>query len=97
MNDEEEIKPNTLTFSDKAKTEWKRIFNKISDKQNSDFENEYMKSMYPKQKSYIPRFALLIHLFDSYVTNYKIDPFKDITKDSILKAEKLSKYFISDL
>jgi hypothetical protein len=95
MNDEEEIQPNTLTFSDEAKTEWKRIFNKISDKQNSDFENEYMKSMYPKQKSYIPRFALLIHLFDSYVTNYKIDPFKDISKESMLKAEKLSDYFVS--
>lgn len=95
MNDEEEIQPNTLTFSPEAKTEWKRIFNKISDKQNSDFENEYMKSMYPKQKSYIPRFALLLHLFDSYVNNYKIDPFKDISKDSMLKAEKLSDYFVS--
>ena len=95
MNDEEEIQPNTLTFSDEAKNEWKRIFNKISDKQNSDFENEYMKSMYPKQKSYIPRFALLIHLFDSYVTNYKIDPFQEISKESMLKAEKLSDYFVS--
>ena len=26
--------------------------------QNSDFENEYMKSMLPKQKSYIPRFCI---------------------------------------
>src|SRR5690606_31940870 len=70
-----------------------RIFNEITDVQNSDTENEYMKSMLPKQKSYIPRFALLIHVFNGigkgdYDLNF-------ISKDSILKAEKLSKYFIA--
>jgi DNA-directed RNA polymerase specialized sigma subunit len=47
--------------------------------------------MYPKQKSYIPRFALLIHLFNDYSENIGAH---EISKESILKAEKLSKYFV---
>lgn len=87
-----EIIPNTCRFSDDAKVEWIRIFNKITAFQNNEDENEYLKSMYPKQKSYIPRFAMLIHLFDSY-----FDENTDglmISKESILKAEKLSDYFV---
>ena len=92
-NRDQEIEPRLLTFSKDAKIEWVRIFNEITDTQNSDEENEYMKSMLPKQKSYIPRFALLIHAFNSLgETNYNI---KEISKDSILKAERLSKYFIA--
>ncbi len=87
------IVPKILTFSDEAKIEWIRIFNGITKNQNSETENEYMKSMLPKQKSYIPRFALLIHTFNGIgVDGYNFDK---ISKDSILKAEKLSKYFIA--
>ncbi len=83
----------TAKFSDDAKKEWMRIYNEISNYQNDENENEYLKSMYPKQKSYIPRFALIIHVFDEF--------FGDggntllISKESVLKAEKLSKYFIA--
>ena len=89
-----EIIPIIARFNSDAKVELKRIFNEITKVQNSEDENEYMKSMLPKQKSYIPRFALMINtlqLFD----NDKNEPLYFITKDSILKAEKLSKYFIS--
>lgn len=87
-----EIKPFRLKFLPEAKKEWIRIFNNITDSQNSDEENEYLKSMYPKQKSYIPRFAMLIHVFDNYFD--KNTPLH-ISKESILKAEKLSNYFIN--
>jgi hypothetical protein len=83
----------TAKFDEEAKIEWMRIFNEISNFQNDDNENEYLKSMYPKQKSYIPRFALLIHVFDEFFGvggNSLL-----ISKESILKAEKLSKYFIA--
>lgn len=80
-------------FTDDAKKEWKRIFNEISSHQNSEDENEYLKSMYPKQKSYIPRFALIIHVFDAFFTDGSNTLL--ISKESILKAEKLSKYFIA--
>jgi len=88
-----EIEPYIARFTSDAKKEWVRIFNEITATQNSDFENEYMKSMLPKQKSYIPRFALIINtLFSNENENIVIN---EITKDSVLKAEKLSKYFIA--
>jgi hypothetical protein len=83
----------TAKFSDDAKKEWMRIFNEISNYQNDDNENEYLKSMYPKQKSYIPRFALLIHVFDEFFSTGGNTLL--ISKESVLKAEKLSKYFIA--
>jgi hypothetical protein len=87
------IDPKIVRFGAEAKIEWKRIFNEITNIQNSNDENEYMKSMLPKQKSYIPRFALLLHTFNAIgLDNYN---FEEISKDSILKAEKLSKYFIA--
>jgi hypothetical protein len=93
-DDDGNIKPLNAYFNDEAKIEWVRIFNEITNVQNSEDENEYMKSMLPKQKSYIPRFALLIHAFDSFFDVEGTDSLC-ITKSSILKAEKLSKYFIS--
>lgn len=88
-----EIEPFIASFDYDAKKEWIRIFNDLTDMQNSDHENEYMKSMLPKQKSYIPRFALILNILSSNEDeNITIDK---ITKDSILKAEKLSKYFIA--
>mgnify|MGYP003639494627 CR=1 FL=1 len=84
----------TVKFSTSAKDEWVRIFNDITDKQNSDNENQYLKSMYPKQKSYVPRFALLIHLFECFFNDWiNIDV---ISKESMLKAEKLSAYFVNN-
>ena len=91
-NEEGDIVPTRVLFSSEAKQEWKRIFNKITSHQNDEDENEYLKSMYPKQKSYIPRFALLINCFDS-VYNDEINVLY-IEKSSILKAELLSNYFI---
>ena len=93
VTDDFEIDPYIAVFSDDAKKEWIRIFNEITEMQNSDFENEYMKSMLPKQKSYIPRFALIINTLESNENDNVI--ITEITKDSILKAEKLSKYFIA--
>ena len=81
------------TFSKDANTEWVRIHDKIVDLQNSDFENEYMKSMYPKQKSYVPRFALLLNVMWAHFTDEA--PHLVIQKDNMLRAEKLSEYFVS--
>jgi hypothetical protein len=94
FNNDDEIEPILAKFSSDAKKEWKRIFNDITNQQNSDDENEYMKSMLPKQKSYIPRFALLINTLKWYDTS-EYNDLNVITKESILAAEKLSKYFIA--
>lgn len=94
FNNDDEIEPIIAKFSTDAKKEWKRIFNDITGQQNSDEENEYMKSMLPKQKSYIPRFALLINTLNWYNSNGYSD-LDIISKESILAAEKLSRYFIA--
>jgi hypothetical protein len=60
--------------------------------QNSDEVNEYVKSMLSKQKSYVPRFALILNCFWSYYLGYD---FNYVSKDIMLKAEKLSNYFIA--
>ena len=79
-------------FADDAKKEWIRIHDEITILQNNEEENEYMKSMLPKQKSYIPRFALLLNTMES-ISNQKVD-IRVITKSNILGAEKLAHYFI---
>ena len=94
VKNEDEIKPETLRFTAMGKREWVRIFNKITDSQNNEDENQYLKSMYPKQKSYIPRFALLIHVFKSFFRDF--DEVTLLSADSVLKAEKLSDYFVNN-
>lgn len=86
------VKPKLATMDASAFDEYVRIYDSYVDIQNGDNENEYMKSMYPKQKNYLPRFALLIHVFNSMFND---DNLEVITKDSMIKAEKLSKYFIA--
>ena len=93
-DDEGTIKPIKVSLTADAKKEWVRIFNKITDRQNSDDENEYLKSMYPKQKSYIPRFALLLHLLEWHFDASK--DFRHLSKETMLKAEQLSDYFVNN-
>jgi len=86
------IAPKIIRFNSEADNEWERIFNNISDMQNSDEVNEYVKSMLSKQKSYVPRLALILHCFYSYSNS---TPFGLIDKQTILASEKLSNYFIA--
>ena len=91
-NDFGDIQPLIAHFTPEAKKEWKRIFNEITAKQNSDNTTEIIKSMLAKQKSYIPRFALICNTFEALYFGYEM---LKITKESVLKAEKLSHYFIA--
>jgi len=88
-----EIKSKIAILSDGAKKLWVDIFNKITSHQNSDEENEYMKSMYPKQKSYIPRFALLLNTLYWYddKDNYSLGI---ISEKAMKNAIELSTYFV---
>jgi hypothetical protein len=93
-NEDGEIQPVVLKLTPEAKKEWVRIFNNITENQNNEEENEYLKSMYPKQKTYVPRFAMLIHIFKSFFNEYQ--GIYEVDADSILKAEKLSNYFVNN-
>ena len=92
-DEKQEIIPTIVRFGDDANMEWIRVHDRITDMQNSDEENEYMKSMLPKQKSYIPRFALLLNCLWSYFD----DSYQSgwIQYESIMRAEKLSMYYIN--
>lgn len=96
VDEEMDIIPNIFKFSNEAKNEYQRVFNRITENQNNDDENEYMKSMLPKQKSYIPRFALLIDIMDKVFSNIDCNNNSIVSKESLLKAEKLSNYFIAN-
>ena len=87
------IEPITAKFTPEANAEWIRIFNEITDIQNGEDEAESMKSMLPKQKAYVCRFASIINTLASH-SDKSIN--KDVIEvESVLKAEKLSKYFVS--
>ena len=87
-----DIESRIIKFDSDAEKEWERIFNNITDMQNSDDISEYVKSMLSKQKAYIPRFALIINSITAYNEGKGFDW---IDKESLLKAEKLSNYFIA--
>jgi hypothetical protein len=90
-DDSGKVKYDIAELTKEAEKEQIRIHDKFTDIQNSDNHDEYLKSIYPKQKNYLFRFALIIHVFDSFILD------KDyllISKESILKAEKLCDYFI---
>jgi hypothetical protein len=93
-NAEGDIEVETINFSAEAKKEWELIFNEITNKQNNDEESEFLKSMYPKQKSYIPRFALLLNVFNNAFKDGK--PSTEIELETIQKAKKLSDYFVNN-
>ena len=93
VRDEEgNIIPYTLQWSVDAKNEWVSIFNEITSKQLSDDENEYLKSMYPKQISYVARFTLILHIFNSFFDTSI--PLLEVQKQTVLDAKKLSDYFV---
>ena len=87
------VEPVVAHFSPEAKKEFVRIMNKIIMIRKGDDESEGMKSILPKQMQYIGRFALIINTLECLSD-------KSMTKDiieveSLLKAERLSEYFIS--
>lgn len=87
-----EILSKVVPFSEGAKNKWIKVFNEITGYQNSDNENEYMKSMYPKQKSYIPRFALLLNTLYAY--DDTTTSISEISEKAMDGAIQLSRYFV---
>ena len=82
----------TAEFTLEAKIEYKRIHKEITNMQKSEDIAEANKSMLPKMKAYVARFALLINTLESQKNT---DIHKDeVEKSSVLKAEKLAHYFI---
>lgn len=92
FNTEGDIVPIISGWTSEARKEWIRVFNKLTTMQNSDSVNEFMKPMLAKQKTYMARFCLLINTLNAC---HKGTDLTQITKKSVLSAEKLVDYFIS--
>ena len=94
VNEDNEVVAKIASFTPKAKAEYKRIFNEITAKQNSDGSDEKLKSILPKMKIYLARFALLIRFI-----RWTLDSDSDllqVERDDVLKAEKLVVYFTNN-
>jgi len=94
-DEEDTIIPLRATLSQEAKVEWRRVFDEYTNYQNADEENEYLKSMYPKQKGYLARFSLLLHIFNEFFNEGIGGNTLSISKEAVIGSEKLSKYFIA--
>ena len=92
-NENGTIAPYKAVFDDDAKKEWLRITRELEAKEVCDNENELMKTMYPKFKAYILRFALILHVMQCVSDDN--EDFLSVSKKSLLSAERLSKYFIA--
>lgn len=93
FDEEGDVKSKFIRFDANARIEIGRIMDKITDRQNSEDESESTKSILPKQKTYLPRFAILLHVLECYDNGEVVT--SDISKDTVLKAERLVDYFIA--
>ena len=84
--------PNVLSLTDEARDEFKRINRRLVDLQNSEEELSSNKGMFAKQLTYIPRFALLLQFINDILDDCVS---YEITKETMVKADELSEYFIS--
>lgn len=89
-----EIQPKTAKMTNDAFELYNKRHREITDMENGELTNQYLKSMLPKQKAYIPRFALLINVFKNYLGSS--EDALSVDKNSINKAIKLSNYFIEN-
>ncbi len=84
--------PKILNITPSAKKLLLKSDKNLIDKMHSDDELSHYKGMFAKQRTYIPRFALLLEvvncLFEDYHPNV-------VTDKSIKDATELSNYFIS--
>ena len=92
-DDSGSIVPVKGRLTPEAWEEYRRIDREIVAIQNGDEETEDMKSLFPKQKAYVLRFALIINTIASHSDRNVLKD--EVTLDSMLKAEKLYKYFVS--
>jgi len=89
-----EIEPLTAIMTKEAFELYNNQHTIITDRENNEEVSQYLKSMLPKQKAYIARFALIIHVFDGYFSNGGKS--LEVSKESMQKAIKLSEYFIEN-
>jgi hypothetical protein len=89
-----EIEPLISVMSKDAFDLYNSQHKNITDRENNEEISQYLKSMLPKQKAYIARFALIIHVFNDYFEQNGNS--LEISKESMAHAISLSEYFIEN-
>ena len=87
------VKPYLSKFTADSKKQWIEIYNEMVTKLLSDDENEYLKSMYPKQQSYVARFSLLLNCLYAV---YDDRDFANVNTDAVNGAIELHYYFVNN-
>jgi hypothetical protein len=93
MSDEGDVISDYVRLTPDARKELARIMDKITERQNSEDETEATKSILPKQKTYLPRFAIILHVLQCYDNGELFT--SPIEKETVLSAERLVDYFIA--
>lgn len=77
-----------FTFDDEAKAELKKVMEELNRETLNNDNSELLQSYLEKSKTYVPRFALVLHCLEDF-TN------PTISKSNVENAYKVVKYFIN--
>ena len=89
-DEEGEVITETYTLTPDAYNSWKAKANAFVDMQNDDKYNQRIKSVLPKMKTYLGRFALICHHLSADKNSNKV------SVESMEKAGKLVTYFLNN-
>lgn len=93
LDDDGDVISEYLDFSEDGTQRLLEVMNEMTALENSDDTTETMKSILPKQKTYIPRFCLDLHVLENYSNGEVLNsPIEATTVD---KAYSVSKYFVA--
>jgi hypothetical protein len=93
MDEDGDVISEYIGFTESGTQRLLEVMNEITAMENSDETTETMKSILPKQKTYIPRFCLDLHVLECYSNGESFS--SPIEVETIDKAYKVSKYFIA--
>lgn len=77
-----------FTLDDEAKAEFKKVMEELNRETLNDNNSELLQSYLEKCKTYIPRFALVLHCLEDFAN-------QTISKSNVENAYKIVKYFIN--
>jgi len=93
VNEDGDIDSNYVRFEPDAKEKLGELMDNLTDMQTSDDVSENLKSVIPKMKTYLPRFAIILHILSCHDDG--VDYVSDINIESLNNAQRLVDYFVS--
>ena len=91
LDDDGDINPFIVGFTEDAKKEFRKYHCELVDKQESENELDYFRGVFAKQITYIPRFSLIIAFLKSLERDELI---QEVTLSDVKAAKEVSDYYI---